>query len=129
MKRTRDLVRLRRWCIRRRGEGAPVNEICTSAQIPRRTFYNWWNRYRRHGLEGLKPRARTPHTVHRTPPETVEKILTLRRDKGWCPILIEGYLRRVESIEIGDTTIYRLLKQAGLNNPLQNPRRRRTYRR
>ncbi len=23
----------------------PVTEICTAAQIPRRTFYNWWSHY------------------------------------------------------------------------------------
>jgi transposase InsO family protein len=115
--------------MRRKGEGVPVHEICTSVQIPRRTFYNWLNRYRLDGLEGLGPRPRIPHTVHRTPPETVEKILALRREKGRCPILIEGYLRRVESIEIGHTTIHRLLRQAGLNNPLQKPRQRRSYRR
>jgi transposase-like protein len=64
MNKTRDIVKLRRWCIRRRGEGDSVSEICTSAQIPRRTFYNWWNRYRQHGPEGLKPRpANTPHSL------------------------------------------------------------------
>ena len=105
----------------------PVNMICTSAQIPRITFYNWWSRYRLGGLEGLEPRSRQPHTVHRIPPENVERILRLRREKGWCPILIEGYLRRVESIEIGHTTIHRLLKQAGLNNPLPKPRQQRSY--
>ena len=129
MKKTRDVMRLRQWCIRKRGEGVSAHEICTSAQIPRRTFYNWWNRYRLDGLEGLKPKPRAPHTVHRTPPEIVGKILRLRQEKGWCPILIEGYLSRVESIEIGHTTIHRLLKQAGLNNPLQKPRQRRSYRR
>jgi transposase InsO family protein len=129
MKKTRDIVKLRRWCIRRRGAGVPVNMICTSAQIPRRTFYNWWSRYRLGGLEGLEPRSRQPHTVHRIPPENVERILRLRREKGWCPILIEGYLRRVESVEIGHTTIHRLLKQAGLNNPLPKPRRQRSYKR
>jgi transposase len=105
MKKPRDVVRLRQWCIRKRGEGVPVHEICTNAQIPRRTFYNWRNRYRLGGLEGLNPKPRTPRTIHRTPPETVEKILNLRREKGWCPILIEGYLRRAESIEIGHATI------------------------
>jgi transposase InsO family protein len=129
MRKPRDVVRLRLWCIRKRGEGVPVHEICTNAQIPRRTFYNWRNRYRLGGLEGLNSKPRTPHTIHRTPPETVEKILTLRREKGWCPILIEGYLRRAESIMVGHTTIYRLLRQAGLNNPLQKPRQRRSYRR
>jgi transposase InsO family protein len=107
----------------------PVTTICTSAQIPRRTFYNWWSRYRQHGVEGLDSRPRTPHTIHGTPPQLVEKILRLRQEKGWCPILIEEYLRRVESIEIGHATIHRLLKQAGLNNPLQTPRRQRSYRR
>lgn len=129
MRKTRDVVKLRRWCIRRRGEGVPVHEICTSTQIPRRTFYNWWNRYRQHGVEGLDTRPRTPHTIHRTPPQLREKILHLRHEKGWCPILIEGYLRKAESIEIGHTTIHRLLKQAGLNNPLQTPRRQRSYKR
>ena len=129
MKKPRDIVKLRRWCIRRRGEGVPVHEICTSTRIPRRTFYNWWNRYRQHGVEGLDARPRTPHIIHRTPPQLREKILRLRQEKGWCPILIEGYLRRAESIEIGHTTIHRLLKQAGLNNPLQTPRRQRSYKR
>ena len=35
------------------GEGLPVHEICTSTQIRRRAFYNWWNRYRLSGSEGL----------------------------------------------------------------------------
>jgi len=33
MKKPRDIVKLRRWCIRRRGEGVPVSEICTGAHI------------------------------------------------------------------------------------------------
>jgi transposase InsO family protein len=52
----------------------------------------------------------------------------LRHQKGWCPILIEGHLRR-GGIDVGHTTIHRLLKQAGMNNPLQKPRQRRCYRR
>jgi transposase InsO family protein len=79
-------------------------------------------------LEGLTPRSRAPHTAHRTPAEIVEKILTLRREKNWCPIVIEGYLHK-QGIRVGHTTIYRILKQAGLNNPLQTPRRRRSFKR
>jgi len=40
VKKLGDVVKLRRWCIRRRGEGVSVNEICTAAQIPCRTLYN-----------------------------------------------------------------------------------------
>jgi len=46
-----------------------------------------------------------------------------------CKPTHRGYLGRVESIEIGHTTVHRLLKQAGLNSPLQNPRRQRSYKR
>jgi hypothetical protein len=87
------------------------------------------NRYRLGGLEGLRPKPRVPNTVHGTPPETVQKILALRREKGWCPILIEGYLRKADLMQIGHTIIHRLPKQAGMNNPLQKPRQRRSYRR
>jgi len=128
MKKTRDIVKLRAWCMRRRGEGAPVREICTAAQIPRRTFYNWWNRYRECGLQGLKPRSRAPHTVHRTPPNTVENVLALRREKGWGPQLIAGYLRN-QGTRVGSMTVYRILRQTGLNRPLEKPRTKRTYKR
>jgi len=40
MEKSRDIVKLKRWCIRRHGEGVPVVEICTATQTPRRTFYN-----------------------------------------------------------------------------------------
>jgi hypothetical protein len=71
MKKTRDVVKLRNWCMRRRGEGAPVSQICTAAQIPRRTFYNWWNRYQQRALEGLQPQSKRPHMAldYSTPAE------------------------------------------------------------
>ena len=128
MEKKRDIVKLRRWCIGRRGEGVPVSRICTSAQIPRRTFYNWWNRYQLHGLEGLEPRSRAPHNIHRVDPITVEKAVALRREKGWGPQLISGYLG-TQGIRIGSTTVYRTLCQEGLNHPLAKPRIKRTYKR
>jgi transposase InsO family protein len=50
----------------------------TAIQIPRRTFYNWWNRYREYGLEGLRPRFKGPHGVDRTAPNITKprEILT-----------------------------------------------------
>ena len=128
MERKRDIVRLRRWCIRRRGEGAPVSQICASAQIPRRTFYNWLSRYRLYGLEGLKPRSRAPYTVHRVNPIIVERAMALRREKGWGPQLIAGYLE-TQGVKVGSMTVYRILCREGLNNPLAKPRIKRTYKR
>jgi len=128
MKKPRDIIRLRRWCIRRRGEGVPVGEICTAAQIPRRTFYNWWNRYQHCGLEGLKTRSRAPHNVHRIDPNIIDKVTQLRRTKSWGPQLIAGYLRS-QGVEVGSMTVYRILCREGLNHPLTKPRQQRTYRR
>ncbi len=67
MKKPRDVVKLRRWCMRRRAEGVPVSEICTAAQIPRRTFYNWLSRYEAGGFENLTDKPTKPLTIHRTP--------------------------------------------------------------
>ena len=126
MKKTRDIVRLRRWCMRRRGEGVSVSEICTSARIPRRTFYNWLNRYREGGYENLNDRPRKPNITHKTLDETVGCIIDLRRETGWCPHRIAGYLRK-NGIDVCHMTVYRILCREGLNHPLTKPRTRRTY--
>jgi len=126
MKKPRDIMKLKCWCIRRRGEGVPASEICASAQIPKRTFYNWLNQYQKDGLEGLKPRSRAPHTVHRTSPDIIEKVVAVRRKKGWGPQVIAGYLG-TKGVKVGSTTVYRILCREGLNHPLEKPRIKRTY--
>ena len=128
MKKPRDIVKLRRWCMRRKGEGVPVNKICTLAQIPRRTFYNWWNRYEEGGFENLIDKPRRPNTVHKTPDETADRVITLRKETGWCPHRIAGYLRK-NGVDICHMTVYRILCREGLNHPLAKPRIKRTYKR
>jgi transposase len=118
MRNSKDVVKLRFWCVRRREEGATVSEICTCACIPRRTFYNWWSRYRLHGLKGLKPVSRAPHTVHRIDPAIAEKVAHIRRDKGWGPRIISHYLQ-AQGIKVGSTTVYRILRRSSLNRPLE----------
>jgi len=126
MKKTRDIAKLRSWCIRRRGDGASVREICTTARIPRRTFYNWWNRYRKHGLEGLEPQSKRPHTIHRTSAQTTDEIIALRRKNGWSTQKIAGHLR-THGKPVGHMTVYRVLLSSGLNKPIRTLRAKRTY--
>jgi putative transposase len=126
MKKPRDVGKLKRWCIRRRGEGVPVSKICALAQVPRRTFYNWLNQYRNDGLGGLEPRSRAPHKVQRTSWDIVESIVAVRREKGWGPQVIAGYLG-TRGVKVGSTTVYRILCREGLNHPLDKPRVKRTY--
>jgi len=128
MKQERDIAKLKRWCIRKSGEGASVNEICTAAEIPRRTLYDWLRRYRLQGLEGLLPKSKRPHTIERTPTETVNEIKTIRISTGWGPQKIAGFLR-TQGRPVGHMTVYRALQASGLNHPLTKPRIKRTYRR
>ena len=104
----------------------PVSEICTSAQMPRRTFYNWLTLYRQHGLEGLEPRSRKPHRIYRTPNQMVEKVISVRQEMGWCPHKIAGHLR-IQGTPIDHMTVYRILCQSNLNKPLQKTRVKRSY--
>ena len=124
----RDIVRLRRWCMRRKEEGMPVDEICTATQKPRRTFYNWWGRYREGGFENLIDKPRRPNTIQKTPCEVARRIVKLRRETGWCPHRIAGYLR-IQGVNVCHMTVYRILCQEGLNHPLAKPRQQRTYKR
>jgi transposase InsO family protein len=126
MKEERDIARLKRWCMRRHGEGVPAGEICTTAQIPRRTFYDWLRRYQQHGLDGFEPKSRRPHTIHRTPTEIADEIKAVRVRTGWGPQKIAGYLTK-EKMQISHMTAYRILRQSGLNHPLTKPRTKRTY--
>jgi len=100
--------------------------ICQQAGISRDTFYRYWRRFQREGWEGLGIKSHKPHTIHHTPQETVDYIIQLRKDRGWGPCRIEGYIRREkpEDIEhVGHNTIYRIICQAGLNSPLEEPRK------
>jgi len=105
-----------------------VSEICIAAQIPRRTFYNWWSRYREGGFENLINKPRRPYMTHRTPREIVKAVTDLRRETGWCPHRIAGYLRK-RGVNICHMTVYRILRREGLNHPLAKPRQQRTYKR
>ena len=59
----RDWSKLRSWIIRRRLEGQSVAEICVQAQVSRKVFYYWWNRYRAEGWRGLEEKARGRSSV------------------------------------------------------------------
>jgi hypothetical protein len=81
-----------------------------------------------YGPEGLESRSKAPHTVHRVGSIIVEKTTALRREKGWGPQLIAGYLA-TQGVKVGSTTVYRILRREGLNHPLTKPRIKRTYQR
>jgi len=119
-------IRQRYWLIKKRLNGCDVKWICGKLGIHRDTFYYWMNRFHNEGWIGLRQKSHRPHTIHRTPQETVDYILRLRETRGWGPCRIEGFLRqqRPEGVEsAGHSTVYRILCEAGVNQPLAKPRR------
>jgi transposase InsO family protein len=119
-------LRRRRWIIRRRLEGWKVNDIADALRISEKTVDRWWRLYRKEGWEGLAVKSRVPHRFYRTPQETLDYVLKLRREKNWGPCKIEGFLRNygVEGVKpVSHGTIHAILVKAGLNNAVGKPRK------
>jgi transposase InsO family protein len=61
-------------------EGWSLTQAAAAAGVSERTAWKWVQRFREHGEEGLRDRSSAPNRVpHRTPPERVEAIRTLRQ--------------------------------------------------
>ena len=119
-------VKDRRWLIKQHLKGVSVIWICEKAGVSRHTFYYHWRNYWKMGWEGLEEKSRRPKTIHRTPQDTVDKVLRLRVETGWGPVKIEKYFRRkdVEGFKpISHNTIYQILLAHDLNNPIDEPRK------
>jgi len=126
MEKQRDKLKLRRWCVRRIINGWSVSKVADHAQTPQRTVYAWWNRFQWNGWVGLSDASRRPHTIHRLPTETVEKVLEVRRTHGWCSEAIEAHLK-AHGIQVSHGSIHTILKANQMINKPYKPRRQRTY--
>jgi len=115
-------LRKRRWIVRKKLQGWDVREICSHARISRFTFYYHWNTYQKRGWEGLKPKSRKPHTIHKISESIVKHVLDIRKSQGYGPGKIAGMLRN-KGMKIGHNTAYRIICANGLNKPIQTPRR------
>ena len=115
----------RRWMVRRRLEGWKIDRIAEALRVSEKTVDRWCRLYRKHGWEGLRVKSKTPHTYWKTPQETVELTLRLRREWNWGPCKIEGYLRNygAGALPVGHNTIHRIIIVAGLNHPIAKPRK------
>ena len=75
--------------------------------------------------EALRVNEKTVDRWRKTPQETVELILQLRKERRWEPCKIEGYLKNyAEGVTVvGHNAIHRILIKAGLNKPIAKPRK------
>jgi len=123
----RDQQKLRRWCIRRLQEDWPVRKVSEHVSIPKSTIHEWWSRFQRKGWEGLLNESRRPHTIHRLPEATVQRIVEIRQREGWCHEAIAAYLNQREGIKVSSGSTYRILKRYDLITRTYKPRKQRTY--
>jgi len=126
LEKTKDKLKLHRWCIRRLLQGWPVSNVADHAQTPQRTIYAWWNRFQWNEWVGLTDASRRPHRIHTLPKETVQKVLEVRRREGWCSETIAAYLQR-QKVQVSSGSVHSILKQNQLITKPYKPRRQRTY--
>jgi len=121
----RDIVKLREWVVRKHSQRWSLDEIASHAQVPRSTCHRWitWAEEGR-TLENL---SRKPKRIKKkTSFFVVLEVIVLRLLFWWGPDKIKAWLERQGTV-IGQRTVYRIIKEYGLNRPLSRPRRRLRY--
>lgn len=106
--------------------GAQVTWICEKYGVSRKTFYYHWRNFQRNGWSGLKLKSHRPRRIHRTPQETIDYVLKCRREFNWGPNKIEAHLRIDEPLNVRQVShqiIYKIICDAGLNQPITEPRK------
>lgn len=103
------------------------SELCRRYGISRPTGYMWLKRSREEGLAALGDRSHRPASCpHATPQDVVDRILQLRKQRGWgAPKLRKVLEREFDRVPCVDT-VHQILKRNGMVKT-RKPRRRRTH--
>ncbi len=102
--------------------GHSVAQVAEKMGVTEKTVRKWRGRHRAEGLAGLQDRRSRPHRLHRpTPPEVIERIESLRRQR------MPGK-EIAATVGFSPATVSRVLKRLGLNKlsalePAEPPRR------
>ena len=104
-----------------------LSELCRRYSISRPTGYKWLERYRAKGLDGLRDRSHRPSSCpHTTPRHVVDRILEVRRRRGWGARKLRAVIDREFGYAPSADTIHRILDHHDLLRH-KKPRRRRTH--
>jgi putative transposase len=88
-----------------------VKRTLARLDVPRSTFYRWYDQYEREGFEGLKPRYRDRRTWNRIPDEEREKIVTealLEPEKS--PRELAWHITDTKGYFVSESSVYRIPK-------------------
>ena len=99
----------RAWIVRQVESGQTPEVVAITAGVCPRTIRKWVARYRAEGAAGLVDRSSRPHRLRQpTPPEVVERIAVLRRQR-WPG------KRIAQETRVSPATVSRVLKRLGLS--------------
>lgn len=102
-----------------------ISFICRHYGISRYTYYNWLQKYKTFGEEGLinkKPCPENP-TI-RVKPEIEELVLYLRKTYHFGPMRISWYIERYHGLKVSQNGVRGVLLRHGLNRLPKNERKR-----
>lgn len=92
--------------------GSTINQICAVVTKHRATVYRWLKRIKRAGIQKLlrdKQTCKHRRPTSRTPETTIQKIIDIRNEFGWCGAKIRKELKENHNISLAVSTIYRWL--------------------
>ena len=102
-----------------------VKQECEEFGVSRSTFYQWKKKYDLEGEEGLKRKKpiayHHPNKIHQ---EVIDKVIELRTTYQLGLIRISWYLEHYHEINVSESSVYRILKQNGLNKLPKSASRR-----
>ncbi len=110
-------VKLRLKWIQHYQKTRNISKTCRYYGISRTTFYKWYKRYQKEGIEGLYDRPRTPKNKRKpTVRNKYQQIIIKVRKKHptWSKEKIAKYLEVEKGIKVSPSTVYRVLKQTNL---------------
>jgi putative transposase len=98
------------------GSDLGVNRTLKELGIHKRTFYNWYHRYREKGEEGLHPSPAMRNRVwNQIPPEQKEEVVHLALDlPEYSSRELALHIIDYQKVFISESSVYRILKQRGL---------------
>ncbi len=83
--------------------------------ISRGTFYLWYHRYMRFGLEGLKNKSCRQHKIcYQIPKDVVATILMLRQQRHYGSMRMSFYLKEKYNWYVSHQTIQKLYREHGM---------------
>lgn len=94
-----------------------VRGTCRRLGVVPKTYYLWWNRFRRSGfkLEALEPKSQRPRrSPSKTKPKAVRLIRHYRLEYHYGPERIQMYMKLNHGILIARSTIQRVIEREGL---------------